>query len=142
MVVPGGAAVSDQRWGRFFMSEVPLHPQAKDFPPPVKSAPAEHALNRNSSRNMMHQNETHPGQGWYQKERDYFIDNQLVRIRFVILMIRWTGLAPWECEFPFPFSLSCTFLVVPETSCRKSAKLSSVRLNMGSSIQRKISSTS
>jgi len=26
-------------------------------------------------------------------------------------MIRWTGLAPWECEFPFPGSLTSTFLV-------------------------------
>ena len=25
-------------------------------------------------------------------------------------MIRWTGLAPWECEFPFPGSLTSTFL--------------------------------
>ena len=26
-------------------------------------------------------------------------------------MIRWTGLAPWEFEFPFPGSLTSTFLV-------------------------------
>ena len=25
-------------------------------------------------------------------------------------MIRWTGLAPWEFEFPFPGSLTYTFL--------------------------------
>ena len=25
-------------------------------------------------------------------------------------MIRWTGLAPWEFEFPFPGSLTSTFL--------------------------------
>jgi len=25
-------------------------------------------------------------------------------------MIRWTGLAPWEYEFPFPGSLTSTFL--------------------------------
>ena len=24
----------------------------------------------------------------------------LVRIHFIIVMIRWTGLAPWEFEFP------------------------------------------
>ena len=30
------------------------------------------------------------------------IDNLLVRIHFVIVMIRWTGLAPREFEFPFP----------------------------------------
>ena len=34
-------------------------------------------------------------------EREFFIDNLLVRIHFIILMIRWTGLAPWEFEFPF-----------------------------------------
>jgi len=30
------------------------------------------------------------------------MDNLLVRIHFIIVMIRWTGLAPWEFEFPFP----------------------------------------
>ena len=43
-------------------------------------------------------------------ERD--IDNLLVRIHFIIVMIRWTGLAPWEFEFPFPGSLTSTFLVL------------------------------
>ena len=36
-------------------------------------------------------------------------DNLLVRIYFIIVMIRWTGLAPWEFEFPFPGSLTSTF---------------------------------
>jgi len=44
-------------------------------------------------------------------EREFFIDNLLVRIHFIIMMIRWTGLAPWEFEFPFPGSLIYTFLV-------------------------------
>jgi len=35
-------------------------------------------------------------------ERAFFIDNLLVRIHFSIVMIRWTGLASWEFEFPFP----------------------------------------
>ena len=35
-------------------------------------------------------------------ERELFIDNLLVRIHFIIVMIRWTGLAPWRFEFPFP----------------------------------------
>ena len=43
-------------------------------------------------------------------ERDFFIDSLLVRIHFIIVMIRWTGLAPWEFEFPFPGSLTSTFL--------------------------------
>ena len=34
-------------------------------------------------------------------EREFFIDNLLVRIHVIIVMIRWTGLAPWEFEFPF-----------------------------------------
>jgi len=47
----------------------------------------------------------------YLPERDFFIDNLLVRIHFVIVMIWLTGLAPWEFEFPFPGSLTSTFLV-------------------------------
>ena len=30
-------------------------------------------------------------------------------------MIRWTGLAPWEFEFPFPGSLTSTFLGLLES---------------------------
>jgi len=44
-------------------------------------------------------------------ERAFFLDNLLVRIHFIIVMIRWTGLAPWEFEFTFPGSLIFTFLV-------------------------------
>ena len=40
-----------------------------------------------------------------------FIDNLLVRIHFIIVMIRWTGLAPREFEFPFPGSLTSPFLI-------------------------------
>ena len=29
-------------------------------------------------------------------EREFFIDNLLVRIHYIIVMIRWTSLAPWE----------------------------------------------
>jgi len=29
------------------------------------------------------------------RDREFFIDNLLVRIHFIIVMIRWTGLAPW-----------------------------------------------
>ena len=39
-------------------------------------------------------------------EREFFIANLLVRIHFIIVMIRWIGLAP----FPFPGSLTSTFL--------------------------------
>ena len=34
-------------------------------------------------------------------EREFFIDSLLVRIHFIIEMIWWTGLAPWEFEFAF-----------------------------------------
>ena len=41
-------------------------------------------------------------------ERVFFIDNLLVRI--IIMIIRWTGHAPWEFEFTFPGSITFTFL--------------------------------
>ena len=34
------------------------------------------------------------------EEREFLIDNLLVRIHFIIEMIWWTGLAPWEFESP------------------------------------------
>ena len=45
------------------------------------------------------------------RQREFCIDNLLVRIHSIIVMIRWTGLAPWEIEFPVPGSLTSTFLV-------------------------------
>ena len=42
-----------------------------------------------------------------QPEREFFINNLLVRIHLIIVMIRWTGLA---FESPFPGSLTSTFL--------------------------------
>ena len=38
------------------------------------------------------------------------INNLLVRIHVIIVMIRWTGLAPWKFVFPLPGSLTSTFL--------------------------------
>ena len=32
------------------------------------------------------------------------------------MVVRWTGLAPWEFEFPFPGSLTSTFLQKQEGS--------------------------
>ena len=37
------------------------------------------------------------------QESEFFIDDLLVRIHFIIVMIRWTGLAPWEFEFPITY---------------------------------------
>jgi hypothetical protein len=48
-----------------------------------------------------------------QREREFFIENLLVRILLIIEMIRWTGLAPWEFESPFPGSLTSTSLALP-----------------------------
>jgi len=45
-------------------------------------------------------------------ERDFFIDNLLVRVHFIIVMIRWTGLAPWQFEFPFPGILTSGLVVL------------------------------
>ena len=44
------------------------------------------------------------------RERELFIDNLLVRIHLIIVIIRWTGLAPLEFEFTFPGRLISTFL--------------------------------
>ena len=44
------------------------------------------------------------------EESDFFIDKLLVRVHFMMVMIRWTDLAPWDFEFPFPGSLASTFL--------------------------------
>ena len=43
------------------------------------------------------------------EEREFFIDNLLVRIH---LMIWRTGVAPWEFESPFPGGLISTFLAL------------------------------
>ena len=43
------------------------------------------------------------------REREFFVDNLLVRILFIIVMMKWTGLDPWEFEFPFLGSLTSTF---------------------------------
>ena len=50
------------------------------------------------------------GRSGRRPERVFFVDNLLVRIHFIIVMIRRTGLVPWEFEFPFPGSLTSTFL--------------------------------
>ena len=43
-------------------------------------------------------------------EREFFIVNLPVRIHFIIVMVRWTGLAPWEFEFLLPGGLTSTML--------------------------------
>ena len=38
-------------------------------------------------------------------ERDFRIDTLLIRNCFIVVMIRLTGLVPWELEFPFHVAL-------------------------------------
>jgi len=45
------------------------------------------------------------------RKSEFFIENLLVRMHFIIEMIWWTGLAPWEFEFPFSGSIISTCLV-------------------------------
>ena len=63
--------------------------------------------NGTAERETAHRRRLHPA-----GEREFFIDNLLVRLHFIIVMIRRTGLAPWEFECPFPDSLAYTFLLV------------------------------
>ena len=54
-----------------------------------------------------------PARAESQRERapyKVFVDKLLVRIHFVIGLVRWTGLAPWQFEFIFPGSLAYTLL--------------------------------
>ena len=44
------------------------------------------------------------------REREFVFDNLLVRNQLIIVMIQWTGLAPWKLKFPFPGSFTSTFL--------------------------------
>ena len=44
-------------------------------------------------------------------EKEFFIDNPLGQIHFIIEMIYWTNLAPWDFELPFPGSLISNSLV-------------------------------
>ena len=43
-----------------------------------------------------------------QREKEFFIANLLVRIHFIVVMIRWTGLAPWEFDGASTAAPCCT----------------------------------
>jgi len=97
MVILGGWA--------FLMSEVPLYTPKQGilFEIPVQTCSLEYVeRDRGLLMGLL------PGPA----ERDFFIDNLLVRSNLIIVMMRWTGLAPWEFEFHFPGSLTSTFLGV------------------------------
>jgi len=59
-----------------------------------------------------------PALGTYQapktSEKELFIDNLLARVHLIIVMIRWTGLAPWELEFAIDLEKSS-----PSSGCAK-----------------------
>ena len=42
-------------------------------------------------------------------DRDLFVGNLWIRVNFIIVTIRWTGLAPWKFELPFPGRPTSTF---------------------------------
>ena len=46
-------------------------------------------------------------------KRKFFVDKLPVRVRFIIVMIWWTGLVPWEFECPFRGSLTSTLMGKP-----------------------------
>ena len=56
-------------------------------------------------------------EGLLRREREFFIDNLQVRIHFIIEMIWWTGLAPWDFEFPFPGCLISTIIGSAHSHC-------------------------
>ena len=45
-------------------------------------------------------------------EREFLIDNLLIQLHFIIVIIKWTDLAPWEFECSFLGNLTSTFLVL------------------------------
>ena len=66
-------------------------------------------------------------------EREFFIDNLLVRINYIIVMIRRTGLAPWEEDMDLRrgfravvggdercFALVLALHCPPQVGCRQS----------------------
>ena len=104
MVVLGG-------W-LFLMCEVPLYsPNLETRNPKPNTSPASVSPKPSTPKPYTSTPETQsPNPKPYRQEREFFIDNLLVRIHFIIMIIRWTGLAPWEFGFPFPGSLTSTFL--------------------------------
>jgi len=60
-------------------------------------------------------------------QREFFIDYLLVRAHLIIVMIRWTGLAPWEFDFPFQqyilhFADDPTSTQGPSRTCNESTE--------------------
>ena len=106
-----------------------MHPYPTHMHPcPIRMRPcpthilkANTAPSRDSTSKCPPPAETADARGIPLPERESFIENMLIRIHCIILMMRWTGLALCEFEFPFPGSLTSTFLhppTAPEGSSR------------------------
>ena len=106
---------------KFLMSEVPLYEPARTSAGSAhmpRSAPRARNLLSLSGESInqdidssSRQVENRPTITEIDLWREFFIDNLLVRIYHIIVMIRWTGLAPWGFEFSFPGCLTSTFLI-------------------------------
>jgi len=53
------------------------------------------------------------------RKREFCIDNLLVRVHFIVVIIRRTGLAPWEFELPFPGSLTSNILAERDDASKR-----------------------
>jgi hypothetical protein len=81
-----------------------LHPQSPN-PTPLTLRPNLHLPQpKPQTSNARSQSEQ------FFSEREFLIDNLLVRNHLIIEIVWWTGLAPWEFAFPFPGSRISTFL--------------------------------
>ena len=69
-----------------------------------------YSLDRTSAARARKPYTLDPNSGGRAVEKEFFVDNLLVRIHSIIVMIRWTGLAPKEIKFPFSGSLTSPFL--------------------------------
>ena len=63
---------------------------------------------------------------------NFAVNNLLVRIHFLIVIITWTGFAPWEFEFPLPGSLTSALLV----QTRKQLDVMAIIISRSESCQR------
>ena len=96
----GGLIIGTQYWLLLGAGQEPANGAESDLP-------------GKAAVELLQKNRPRRGSARQQRVCDYVeIDNLLVRIHSSIVMIRWTGLAPWEFEFPFPGSLISTFLEV------------------------------
>ena len=63
-------------------------------------------------------------------EGEFFIDNLLVRTYFIIVMICWTGLAPWEFKSLFAGSLTWVRSVINASLSRAAQALQGVAMKL------------